>query len=51
MTDNEQHHSQSLDHFDVEISEAGACYEIVSAEHVNEWLIDLLTNERRKSWT
>ena len=41
MTDDNQHHSQSRS-LDVDLTEAVARYETVSAERLNEWPIELL---------
>ena len=46
MPDNEEHHSRSRRSRDVEAREAAARYETVSAEHVNDWLIDLLPHDK-----
>ena len=46
MPDNEEHHSQCRRSTAVEAREAAARYETVSAERVNEWLIDLLPHDK-----
>ena len=46
MSDDEEHCSQSCRPPDVEAMEAAARYETVSAEHVNDWLIDLLPEDK-----
>ena len=46
MTDNEEQHSRTRRSPDVEAREAAARYEAVSAEHVNDWLIDLIPHEK-----
>lgn len=46
MPDNEEHHSRSHRSPDIEAREAAARYETVSAERVNDWLIDLLPHDK-----
>ncbi|MCY4057259.1 MAG: class I SAM-dependent methyltransferase [Gammaproteobacteria bacterium] len=46
MPDNEEHCSKRCRSPDVEAREAAARYETVSAEHVNDWLIDLLRDDK-----
>ena len=46
MTDNDEHYSRNYRSPDVEAREAAARYEIVSAEHVNDWLIELLPDDK-----
>ena len=46
MPDNEEHHSRSRRSPGVEAREAAARYETVSAERVNDWLIDLLPHDK-----
>lgn len=46
MPDNEEQHSRSRRSPDVEAREAAARYETVSAERVNDWLIDLLPHDK-----
>ena len=46
MPDNEEQHSRSRGSPDFEVREAAARYETVSAERVNDWLIDLLPDEK-----
>lgn len=45
MTNNEEHCSRNCRSRDIEVREAAALYESVSAEHVNDWLIDLLPHD------
>ena len=46
MPDNEDHHSRNRRSTDIEAREAAARYETVSAERVNDWLIDLLPDDK-----
>ena len=46
MPDNEEHHPRSRQSSDIEAREAAARYETVSAERVNDWLIDLLPYDK-----
>ena len=46
MPDNEEQHSRSRRSPDFEVREAAARYETVSAVRVNDWLIDLLPQDR-----
>ena len=46
MTDNDEHCSRNCRSRELEVRDAAARYETVAAEHVNEWLIDLLPREK-----
>ncbi|MDE0420417.1 MAG: class I SAM-dependent methyltransferase [Gammaproteobacteria bacterium] len=46
MPDDDNHCSRDCRSPDVEAREAAARYETVSAEHVNDWLIDLLPHDK-----
>lgn len=46
MPANEEHHSRNRRSPDVEAREAAARYEAVAAEHVNDWLVELLPDDR-----
>ena len=46
MPHDEEHHSRSRRPPDIEAQEAAARYETVSAERVNDWLIDLLPDDK-----
>ena len=46
MPDNEEHLPRNRRSPDIEAREAAARYETVSAEHVNDWLIDVLPHDK-----